>query len=471
MRWKILTCAVLSLPILVACGGASPSSDSKLGATGGVNLTVNVYGGVDDIWPDHLKYNVTYCVSRTFGANYDNIVRAVREATDDWASSAGFNYTHVPAEDGNCNENNTAVTFDVRPVSGQNYLMAAFYPSYARRNRSLVVDSSALAKPYSEYLGYMRHEIGHTLGFRHEHILVTGGCSESGTWAPLTEYDSASVMHYPHCKGGTGNMRNLVLTDFDRQGAQSVYPLAAGNIKGSLYVTQNNRLHCVNAKTRQGSWSLVGSSNWANASSATILGNNLYVIQANRLHRVNRLNGTWNVLGTSDWGGPTSMAALGDWLYIVQNGRLHRVNPNDGSFQLLGATSWAGTTSMSVVGNSLYIIQNNRLHRVDQNGGWAVLGSGLWNGPTLMTSLNGSLYIVQNNSLHRVDPNSGNYQVLGGASWAGATSMAATDGDLYIIQNNRLHRVNAGSGTWTVLGTTDWSGPTTMAGFEGSCLK
>jgi hypothetical protein len=37
----------------------------------------------------------------------------------------------------------------------------------------------------------------------------------------VTNYDSASVMHYPQCNGTQGG--DLVLTSLDRQGVSSVY--------------------------------------------------------------------------------------------------------------------------------------------------------------------------------------------------------------------------------------------------------
>jgi hypothetical protein len=72
----------------------------------------------------------------------------------------------------------------------------------------------------------LRHELGHVLGFRHEHIRDEAplGCPEDdiGTkqTSNLTPFDRYSVMHY--LCGGAGS-KELNITDFDRRGARSLY--------------------------------------------------------------------------------------------------------------------------------------------------------------------------------------------------------------------------------------------------------
>jgi serralysin len=187
-------------------------------------LAVNVVGGQDDRWSDSAKLNLTYCVSRSsFGGNYDRVVAAMNEAAAAWELATSVDFVHVAQLDGDCTASQANVVFDVRQVSGQRYLARAFFPSSARGARNVLIDSGAIGGrgPWS-LAGILRHELGHTLGFRHEHIRQAGsGCGEPGSWRDLTPYDSASVMHYPQCSGT--NTGDLVLTDRDILGAVAIY--------------------------------------------------------------------------------------------------------------------------------------------------------------------------------------------------------------------------------------------------------
>jgi Dual-action HEIGH metallo-peptidase len=187
-------------------------------------LIVNRVGGADDKWSSSTAQNLTYCISSaSFGSRYSTMVSAMNSATAAWEGAGRVNFVHSSSLDGNCSRS-TGVVFNVRQVSGQPYLARAFFPSSSRRSREVLIDSSSFGNisPYT-LTGILRHELGHTLGFRHEHTRPeAGACFEDNNWRALTSYDSASVMHYPQCNGT--NTGNLVLTTRDQQGAGALYP-------------------------------------------------------------------------------------------------------------------------------------------------------------------------------------------------------------------------------------------------------
>jgi hypothetical protein len=188
----------------------------------GALIVYNV-SGTDIKWNDSQKLNITYCVSTSFGSRYAEVVQAMDSATGAWESAANVNFVHLGAQDSSCTARNNNVVFDVRPVSSGQYLARAFFPNSSRRNRNILVDNTAfLYGNAPSVTGVLRHELGHTIGFRHEHTRPEAGtCFEDNQWRVLTPYDSDSVMHYPQCNG-TGNW-SLTLTNSDKSGAASLY--------------------------------------------------------------------------------------------------------------------------------------------------------------------------------------------------------------------------------------------------------
>ncbi len=188
-------------------------------------LAINRVGGQDDRWSSSQALNLTYCISQPgFGGNYSRVVSGMNSAGGAWEGAARVNFIHRSQFDGNClGANSSQVEFRVLRTSGQPYLARAFFPSSSWSNQTVVIDQSSFGNisPWT-LAGILRHELGHTLGFRHEHTRPEAGtCFENNSWRGLTTYDSASVMHYPQCNGSNGG--DLNLTTRDRQGAASVY--------------------------------------------------------------------------------------------------------------------------------------------------------------------------------------------------------------------------------------------------------
>ncbi|MDI1444718.1 M57 family metalloprotease [Polyangium sp. 6x1] len=186
-------------------------------------LAVMTSGGGDVKWDSTTALNITYCISTGFGSRYSAVVNAMNTATSAWEGSANVNFVHKSDQDANCSAQNKNVIFDVRPVNvGGQYLARAFFPNTSRSGRNVLIDNTAFTTQGISLDGVLRHELGHTLGFRHEHTRPeAGACFEDNNWRALTPYDSSSVMHYPQCNGT--NSWALNLTSQDKAGAAALY--------------------------------------------------------------------------------------------------------------------------------------------------------------------------------------------------------------------------------------------------------
>jgi len=197
--------------------------DRMVGDTGlSEGLVVNTVGGVDDKWSTSQVGNLTYCVSTKFGSRYADVVSAMASGAGLWeAASSKINFVYVPSQDASCSTRNKTVLFSVEPVQTSQYIARAFFPSTPKRSRNVLIDDSIWTSGSWTPTNIIGHELGHTLGFRHEHTRPESGtCFEDTNWRPLTPYDSASIMHYPQCNGSSDD---LSMTDSDRAGVAALY--------------------------------------------------------------------------------------------------------------------------------------------------------------------------------------------------------------------------------------------------------
>ena len=231
----------------------------EVAVLGGQKLIVDQNGGVDSKWNATQKLNLTYCVSNAFGTRKAAVVQAMANATGEWSAASNVKYVYLPAQDGSCTTSNNSVLFDVRPVSVNGaWLARAFFPGDSRNARSVEIDGSAFTTGSNPTLtGLLRHELGHTLGFRHEHTRPEAGtCFEDNSWRALSTYDAASVMHYPQCNG-TGDW-TLTLTAMDKAGAALLYGNPGGTtIPPPPPPTGGVVEQTYNGSVAQGQWSAV----------------------------------------------------------------------------------------------------------------------------------------------------------------------------------------------------------------------
>lgn len=196
-------------------------------------LSVNLGDRGDDLWYGDQRLNLSFCVSNEFGERKAEVVEATLEAVAQWEEIASVRFPYRADQDGRCTINNRQVLFPIWPAEDDApYFARAFFPSFEEHERDIRINfrefDAALEDPEMYTLtlaGVMRHELGHVLGFRHEHTRDEAGayyCFEDRNYRPGTFYDSESVMHYPWCEGS--NDWSLEFSATDLMGASYFYP-------------------------------------------------------------------------------------------------------------------------------------------------------------------------------------------------------------------------------------------------------
>jgi hypothetical protein len=172
---------------------------------------------------------LTYCVWRpSFPSDeeYQKARDGMLQAAGDWAGICGVEFEHVESKDNDPNLKLGDVLFPVlRQAGGGNTIAMAFFPDHPVKRRIVwVFDGFYSTSTGFDPIGVMRHELGHVLGFRHEHIRPEApdlfNPESMAHTVEITEYDPTSVMHYVAENVGDPRLR---FTDVDRRGARAVY--------------------------------------------------------------------------------------------------------------------------------------------------------------------------------------------------------------------------------------------------------
>jgi hypothetical protein len=183
-------------------------------------------------WDAATAKNLTYCVSNKFGDDKAKIVNAVKDAGAAWTSATNgtVKFVYVPEHDEKCNTK-APVVFDVNPSKNIGGAAAkAFFPDEPRNKRRVLVNLDEFFSAGVPYTGIMRHELGHSLGLRHEtarkEAIKKYGkhCFEDIYYKTLTAYDDKSVMTTPYCMGDDLKNTSLTLTAKDKEGIRKLYP-------------------------------------------------------------------------------------------------------------------------------------------------------------------------------------------------------------------------------------------------------
>lgn len=193
-------------------------------------LIIHQYNGSDDVWSAQEAQVLRYCVSTSF-ADYPRAVDEMRKATSAWMS-----VIHVSSEDTNCTVANTNIVIPVQPWSiGGACAFLPHDPDEVCIDRSLVINYDDFDThpfwrenaPNMTTVSVLRHELGHVLGFHHEWFRSPSSVNgdTSSTWRAVTDYDIASVMHYPYHEDGLSTS-DMSFTPMDNVGSMSIYGMS-----------------------------------------------------------------------------------------------------------------------------------------------------------------------------------------------------------------------------------------------------
>jgi hypothetical protein len=178
-------------------------------------------------WPsvgsDLSKRTLTYVISiASFPSetDYRSVVDFMASATTDWEEACPecqIDFQHLDKLDAAADPGDANFVVRHRDTGGA-FIARAFFSHHQGDRREVVIDPSFFQTNFDK-TGVLLHELGHVLGYRHEHTRGVVGCRfEDGNWVPLTEYDP--VMHY-FCGGG-GSF-NLELTQVDKEGQSPIH--------------------------------------------------------------------------------------------------------------------------------------------------------------------------------------------------------------------------------------------------------
>ncbi len=205
--------------------------------------------GFEPVYSRTEALDIKYCVSNLFQSSYapfnkNQVVTDAATAMRDWEKVVNVRFRYISAQDSTCTETNSNVDFAIIPITDAGVSGCAMNkkmwngPTLGCYNTAgIKVDGGMLGMNYSEIdgvpssIGVFRHELGHMLGFRHEHPWKPGDqCTgevpyleeSDRTGRRLTDYDVQSVMHYT---GGscTPTETEFVLSQLDGVGARSIY--------------------------------------------------------------------------------------------------------------------------------------------------------------------------------------------------------------------------------------------------------
>lgn len=181
-----------------------------------------------DVWPPHDRVLTYALMEESFDAPHEVALvrRGMQSASTDWKNACPdctVSFAEAPRA---APTDSASATFVVRRHNGLDAIATAFYPSRSPGHRALLLGSRYFGNAV-DHVGVLRHELGHILGYVHEHLSapnpddLIGICLyEDERHEAITPYDPSSVMHY-FCADEEAT--HFAISDTDAAGHRRVY--------------------------------------------------------------------------------------------------------------------------------------------------------------------------------------------------------------------------------------------------------
>ena len=241
------TILIASSVLVLSCAGVG--DEEEVSGEAQSPLILNVHNGADDVWTSTDRVNITYCIrpaynSLGFADKYLRAVHEMYQATQAWERTAYVKFVHKSEYDATCSADSPVFFYVVRDggrgddetASAESFPPSSYYATHLAQMLWIGFGYDTLDRKVDKRTtqGAFFHELGHILGFRHEHIRPQASqppynytpCLEPGSdpWRTITgytKYDPNSVMSYgPPC----GPLKDYALDATDKGAAFVVYP-------------------------------------------------------------------------------------------------------------------------------------------------------------------------------------------------------------------------------------------------------
>eukprot|EP01113_Clastostelium_recurvatum_P015083 TRINITY_DN1832_c0_g1_i1.p1 TRINITY_DN1832_c0_g1~~TRINITY_DN1832_c0_g1_i1.p1 ORF type:complete len:241 (+),score=58.93 TRINITY_DN1832_c0_g1_i1:64-786(+) len=195
-------------------------------------LTIAKVGDQPTFWGLQIRNNLSWYNQSRYASNEN-----IRDACNGWDDICGVEFKEARRPDDAFILVRDATDDEESDPHNAGVVASAFFPGESIRE--IIIFKAYVGAFYA--VSVLLHELGHVLGFRHEHIWVNLTTEKvkfvddkSGKqWdaQQLTKYDPDSIMHYQKIKDDIRLGKVTTLSPLDQMGAQLVYGQSSRKVR------------------------------------------------------------------------------------------------------------------------------------------------------------------------------------------------------------------------------------------------